>query len=127
MCSSDLSMAPTLVFRPDGSPWLATGSPGGSRIITTVAQVLLQRILWGANLATAVAAPRIHSQLWPDRLAVEEGLSPDTLALLEGMGHSLQHTAAMGAANSVEVLLPLGSGSLGVVDPRRGRTLAVAE
>ena len=121
------SMAPTLVFRPDGTPWLATGSPGGSRIITTVAQVLLQRILWGANLATAVAAPRIHSQLWPDRLTLEEGFSPDTRALLEGMGHSLQPSPAMGAANSVEVLAPVGSGSLGVVDPRRGRTLAVGE
>jgi gamma-glutamyltranspeptidase/glutathione hydrolase len=121
------SMAPTLVFRPDGTPWLATGSPGGSRIITTVAQVLLQRILWGANLATAVAAPRIHSQLWPDRLSLEEGFSPDTRVLLQGMGHSLQRSAAMGAANSVEVLAPLGSGSLGVVDPRRGRTLAVGE
>jgi len=121
------SMAPTLVFRPDGTPWLATGSPGGSRIITTVAQVLLQRILWGANLATAVAAPRIHSQLWPDRLALEEGFSPDSRRLLEGMGHSTQPSAAMGAANSVEVMAPLGSGSLGAVDPRRGRTLAVGE
>ena len=121
------SMAPTLVFRPDGTPWLATGSPGGSRIITTVAQVLLQRILWGANLATALAAPRIHSQLWPDRLALEEGFSPDTRSLLEGMGHHLQPSAAMGAANSVEVLAPLGSGNLGAVDPRRGRTLPVGE
>ena len=121
------SMAPTLVFRPDGTPWLATGSPGGSRIITTVAQVLLQRIVWGANLATAVAAPRIHSQLWPDRLSLEEGFSPDTRRLLEAMGHSTQPSAAMGAANSVELLAPLGSGSLGVVDPRRGRTVAVGE
>jgi len=121
------SMAPTLVFRPDGTPWLATGSPGGSRITTTVAQVLLQRILWGANLATAVAAPRIHSQLWPDRLSIEEGISPDTRRLLEAMGHSTQPSAAMGAANSVELLAPLGSGSLGVVDPRRGRTVAVGE
>jgi len=121
------SMAPTLVFRPDGSPWLALGSPGGSRITTTVAQVLLQRVLWGANLSTAVAAPRVHSQLWPDRLELEEGFSPDTRTLLEAMGHRLQPTAAMGAANSVEVLLPLGSGSLGVVDPRRGRTTAQAE
>jgi len=121
------SMAPTLVFRPDGTPWLATGSPGGSRIITTVAQVLLQRMVWGANLATAVAAPRIHSQLWPDRLALEEGFSPDTRSLLEGMGHRLQPSAAMGAANSVEVLSPLGSGNLGAVDPRRGRTLPVGE
>jgi gamma-glutamyltranspeptidase/glutathione hydrolase len=121
------SMAPTLVFRPDHTPWLATGSPGGSRIITTVAQVLLQRMLWGANLATAVAAPRMHSQLWPDRLALEEGFSPDTRALLGRLGHSLQNAPAMGAANSVEVLAPRGSGSLGVADPRRGRTLAVGE
>jgi len=121
------SMAPTLVFRPDGTPWLATGSPGGSRITTSVAQVLLQRILWGANLATAVAAPRIHSQLWPDRLSLEEGISPDTRRLLEAMGHVTQPSAAMGAANSVEVLAPVGSGTLGVVDPRRGRTLAVGE
>jgi gamma-glutamyltranspeptidase/glutathione hydrolase len=121
------SMAPTLVFRPDGTPWLATGSPGGSRIITTVAQVLLQRILWGANLATAVAAPRIHSQLWPDRLLLEEGISPDTRRLLEAMGHITQPSAAMGAASSVEVLAPVGSGSVGAVDPRRGRTQAVGE
>ena len=121
------SMAPTLVFRPDHTPWLATGSPGGSRIITTVAQVLLQRMLWGANLATAVAAPRMHSQLWPDRLALEEGFSPDTRTLLGRLGHSLQNAPAMGAANSVEVLAPRGSGSLGVADPRRGRTLAVGE
>jgi len=121
------SMAPTLVFRPDGTPWLATGSPGGSRIITTVAQVLLQRIVWGSNLGTAVAAPRIHSQLWPDRLSLEEGISPDTRRLLESMGHIIQPSPAMGAANSVELLAPLGRGSLGVVDPRRGRTQAVGE
>ncbi|MFM7514868.1 MAG: gamma-glutamyltransferase, partial [Cyanobium sp.] len=74
------SMAPTLVFREDGRPWLAIGSPGGSRIITTVTQVLLQRLVWGANLATAVAAPRIHSKLWPDRLELEEGISHDNMA-----------------------------------------------
>jgi gamma-glutamyltranspeptidase/glutathione hydrolase len=121
------SMAPTLVFRSDGRPWLATGSPGGSRIITTVAQVLLQRLVWGANLASAVAAPRIHSQLWPDRLELEEGISPDTRALLEACGHTVRSSAAMGAANSVEVLLPVGSGSLAAVDPRRGRTTAAVE
>jgi len=121
------SMAPTLVFRPDGTPWLATGSPGGSRILTTVAQVLLQRIVWGANLATAVAAPRLHSQLWPDQLALEEGFSPDTRRLLEAMGHAISSSPAMGAANSVEVLRPVGTGSLGAADPRRGIGGAVAE
>ena len=121
------SMAPTLVFRPDASPWLATGSPGGSRILSTVAQVLLQRILWGANLSTAVAAPRLHSQLWPDRLGLEEGFSPDTRRLLEAMGHTVNISPAMGAANSVEVLAPGGTGSLGAADPRRGQGGAAAE
>ncbi|WP_216899942.1 gamma-glutamyltransferase [Synechococcus sp. CCY 9618] len=119
------SMAPTLLFRPDGRPWLATGSPGGSRIITTVLQVLLNRLVHGLNLASAVAAPRLHSQLWPDRLDLEQGISPDTRSLLEAMGHQLRSAPAMGAANSVEVLE--GGGSLGAVDPRRGEAPAVPE
>ena len=90
------SMTPTLVFRADGSPWFATGSPGGSRIITTVLQVLLNRMVHGLNLASAVAAPRIHSQLWPDQVLIEEGLSPDTIKLLEAMGHRLVKGPAMG-------------------------------
>lgn len=119
------SMTPTLVFRPDGRPWLATGSPGGSRIITTVLQVLLGRIVHGLNLASAVAAPRLHSQLWPDRLLLEEGFSPDTRRLLEAMGHQLTDSSAMGSANSVEVLQ--GGGSLGVADPRRRDAAAIPE
>ena len=119
------SMAPTLVLNAEGSPWLATGSPGGSRIITTVLQVLLNRILHGLNLASAVLAPRVHSQLWPDQLSLEEGISPDTQRLLEARGHQLLRTAAMGSANSVE-LLPAG-GSLGVADPRRPEGAAVPE
>jgi gamma-glutamyltranspeptidase/glutathione hydrolase len=119
------SMTPTLVFRADGRPWLATGSPGGSRIITTVLQVLLNRIVHGLNLASAVASPRIHSQLWPDQISVEQGLSPDTTRVLEGMGHRVVVTAAMGSANSVEVLSE--GGSLGVADPRRLDAAAVGE
>ncbi|AFY28280.1 gamma-glutamyltransferase [Cyanobium gracile] len=119
------SMAPTLVFRPDGRPWIATGSPGGSRIITTVLQVLLNRMVHGLNLAGAVATPRIHSQLWPDRIDLEQGVSPDTRRLLEAMGHSVRQSPSMGAANSVEVLE--GGGSLGAVDPRRAEGPAVAE
>ncbi len=119
------SMTPTLVFRPDGSPWLATGSPGGSRIITTVLQVLLGRIVYGLNLASAVAAPRMHSQLWPDRLQLEEGFSPDSRRLLAAMGHTVVEGPAMGSANSVEVLP--GGGSVGVADPRRRDAAAVPE
>ena len=120
------SMTPTLVLRGDGTPLLATGSPGGSRIITTVLQVLLNRLVHGLNLASAVAAPRIHSQLWPDQISIEEGLSPDTLRLLQQRGHRLVLTPAMGSANSVE-WLPDGRGSLGVADPRRLDAAAVPE
>jgi gamma-glutamyltranspeptidase/glutathione hydrolase len=119
------SMTPTIVLSKDGGPLLATGSPGGSRIITTVLQVLLNRLEHGLNLASAIAASRVHSQLWPDQLSYEEGLSPDTLRLLEAMGHRLQRVAAMGSAQSVEALP--GGGSLGVADPRRSEALAIGE
>jgi len=124
------SMSPTLVFREDGSPWLATGSPGGSRIITTVLQVLLGRLVHGLNLAGAVASPRVHSQLWPDQISHEQGISADTLELLRRRGHQLQLAPAMGSANSVEVLQPAEGEvgrSLGVADPRRLDAAAVAE
>jgi len=119
------SMAPTIVLNAAGNPWLATGSPGGSRIITTVLQVLLNRILHGLNLASAVLASRVHSQLWPDQTLIEEGISPDTQKILEIMGHKLVRSAAMGSANSVE-LLPNG-GSLGIADPRRPEAAASPE
>jgi gamma-glutamyltranspeptidase/glutathione hydrolase len=124
-------MTPTLVFRPDGTPWFATGSPGGSRIISTVLQVLLNRIVHGLNLASAVAAPRIHSQLWPDHVLIEQGLSADTTKLLETMGHTFRQVPAMGSANSAEFLESAGSsrpaGSYGVADPRRRDAGAVGE
>ena len=119
------SMAPTIVLDAAGNPWLATGSPGGSRIITTVLQVLLNRILHGLNLASAVLASRVHSQLWPDQILMEEGISQDTQKIIEMMGHKLVQSAAMGSANSVE-LLPNG-GSLGMADPRRPEAAAAPE
>lgn len=127
------SMTPTLVFRADGAPLLATGSPGGSRIITTVLQVLLNRLVYGLNLASAVAEPRIHSQLWPDQISIEQGISPDSVRLLEQWGHTLTLVPAMGSANSVEVRYAseaVGArptGSLGVADPRRLDAAAVAQ
>ena len=124
------SMTPTLVFRADGIPWFATGSPGGSRIITTVLQVLLNRMVHGLNLASAVSAPRFHSQLWPDQVLIEQGLSPDTIKMLDGMGHSLVKGPAMGSANSAESLQgPRGlpAGSYGYADPRRRDAGAAGE
>lgn len=83
------SMTPTMVLR-DGRPWLATGSPGGSVIITTVLQVLLNAMEFDMNVATAAAAPRLHHQWLPDRLRAERGFSADTLRLLEARGHSVE-------------------------------------
>ncbi|WP_255110942.1 gamma-glutamyltransferase [Synechococcus sp. RedBA-s] len=119
------SMAPTLVLTPAGGPLLASGSPGGSRIITTVLQVLLNRLEHGLNLASAVAASRIHSQHWPDELAVEQGFSLDTLQLLVAMGHRWRLAPAMGAAHSLEALP--GGGTLGAVDPRRAEAALAGE
>ena len=69
------SMSPTLVLK-DGQPFLVTGSPGGSRIITTTLQMIMNVIDHGMNVAEATHAPRIHHQWLPDELRVEEGLSP---------------------------------------------------
>ncbi|MEB3168209.1 MAG: gamma-glutamyltransferase [Synechococcaceae cyanobacterium] len=124
------SMAPTLVFRPEGQPWLALGSPGGSRITSSVLQVLLNRLVHGLNLASAVSEPRLHSQLWPDVIGFEQGLSPDTQRQLEAMGHALAPARAMGATNAVEQLASPPSeprGSLGVSDPRRSAGPAMGE
>ena len=97
------SMTPTLVFK-DGQPWLAAGSPGGSLIITTVLQTLLNAMVFDMNIATAVAAPRVHNQWMPDRTLVEPGISADTQRILEGWGHNLTHTRrTIGRSNSLMI------------------------
>ncbi|KQP61769.1 gamma-glutamyltranspeptidase [Methylobacterium sp. Leaf399] len=114
------SMTPTFLFR-DGRLVLATGSPGGSRIISTVLQVVVGLVDFGFNLAQAVAAPRIHHQWRPDRLSVEEGVSPDTLALLRARGHAVAVGQSSGSANSVMAAEGLLAGA---ADPRQRGTLA---
>lgn len=89
------SMTPTLVTR-DGEFVMALGSPGGPRIISTVLQVLLNVLDFGLNAQEAVSRPRIHHQWLPDELRFEQGLSPDTLGLLERMGHLLAPGTATG-------------------------------
>lgn len=64
------SMTPTIVLK-DGQPFLATGSPGGSRIITTTLQIILNVIDHGMNIAAATATPRVHHQWLPDELSLE--------------------------------------------------------
>jgi gamma-glutamyltranspeptidase/glutathione hydrolase len=114
------SMSPTIVFR-DGRVFLVTGTPGGSRIITTVLQVLLNVIDHQMNIAEAVAAPRIHHQWMPDIVFAERGLSPDTIRLLEARGHKVIVTATSGSANSIMLN---ADGPAGAADPRQRGTLA---
>lgn len=83
------SMTPTMVFK-NGEPWLATGSPGGSRIITVVLQMIVNVIDHGMNLAEAANAPRMHHQWMPDVLTLEPGFSPDTIRILQQRGHDVQ-------------------------------------
>jgi len=94
------SMTPTIVLR-DGKPFIATGSPGGSRIITTVLQVLLNTIDHDMNIATATATPRIHHQWLPDITYVEKGISKDTLSILRERGHNIESGRTMGCVNSI--------------------------
>ena len=95
------SMTPTIVFA-DGEPWFATGSPGGSRIITTVLQMIVNVIDHGMNLAEATNAPRMHHQWFPDELRLEPGFSPDTVRLLRERGHTVEDSRpVMGSLQSV--------------------------
>ncbi len=92
------SMSPTIVVK-DGKTWLVTGS----RIITTVLQMVVNSIDFGMNVAEATNAPRFHHQWLPDELRVEKGFSPDTLKLLEAKGQKVALKEAMGSTQSIMV------------------------
>lgn len=110
------SMSPTLVLR-DGEPWLATGSPGGSVIITTVLQTLLNAMVFDMNVAAAATESRVHHQWLPDRLILESGISPDTRRLLESLGHNVDITPrTLGRTQSIMLE---GGYLFGATDPRR--------
>ena len=115
------SMTPTIVVK-GGKPWLVTGSPGGARIITTVLQSIVNTIDHGMNPAKAIVTPRVHHQWLPDELRVEEGLSPDTLALLKNMGYAVKEKAPMGR---IQIIQADENGFYGYSDPRNpdGKTL----
>jgi gamma-glutamyltranspeptidase / glutathione hydrolase len=108
------SMSPTVVFK-DGAPFLVTGTPGGSRIITTTLQVIMNVIDHGMNIAEATLAPRVHHQWLPDELRIEEGVSPDIIRILEQLGHEVSVQDAMGSTQSIMVTQ---AGLFGSSDPR---------
>jgi gamma-glutamyltranspeptidase/glutathione hydrolase len=108
------SMSPTIVLK-DDRPVLVTGSPGGSRIISTVLQVIVDVLDYHMDVAAAVAAPRLHHQWLPDEVRIERGFAGGTLAELKSMGHQLVEPMGQTSANSI---LVTPNGLLGAPDPR---------
>ncbi len=123
------SMTPSLVVR-NGDVLLVTGSPGGSTIITTTLQVIVNIVDHGMSLSDAVAKPRFHHQWQPDRIIVERfGFSPDTLGILESRGHQnfvvMPWGRGIGDANSV---MRVDGVLQGMADPRNaGAAIGVVE
>ncbi len=122
------SMSPVIVLK-DGRAVLVTGSPGGSTIITSVLQMVLNVTEWDMNLAQATATARIHHQWLPDMTAVEPGISKDTLVELERRGfvlvkdeHGGYARTVLGRVNSVA---DGGHVKLGAADPRGPKSAAV--
>lgn len=108
------SMSPTIVLK-DGKVVLVTGSPGGSRIISTVLQVIVNTLDFDMNIAAAVATPRLHHQWLPDEVRIEHGFSEATIAGLRAKGHRVIEPLGQTSANSIAVT---GDGLLGAPDPR---------
>ena len=122
------SMSPVIVLK-DGKVVLVTGSPGGSTIITSVLQMVLNVIEWDMNLMQATAMPRIHHQWLPDVVTVEPGISPDTLDELEQRGFNLVKNKTGGYARTVLGRInSVGDGGqikLGAADPRGPKSAAL--
>ncbi len=98
------SMSPTIVETPNGELYLVLGSPGGSTIITTVAQIIMNVIDFGMNMEDAVETPRFHHQWLPDMIQFESsGFSPETVNALENRGHAFKYRGSIGEANCIQV------------------------
>jgi gamma-glutamyltranspeptidase/glutathione hydrolase len=108
------SMTPTIVLK-DGKVVLVTGSPGGSRIISTTLQVIVNVLDDRMNVAQAVDAPRLHHQWMPDEVRVEEGFPPATLEGLRAKGHAIVEPMGQTSANSIAAT---PKGWFGAPDPR---------
>src|SRR4051812_4210287 len=115
------SMTPTIVLR-DGKPFIVTGSPGGSRIITPVLQVLLNVIDHRMPIAEAVHAPRVHHQWRPDETMVEAGVGAELIKALQARGHNVKVWPPFTSAPSI---LVTPGGLIGAADTRTRGALAV--
>ena len=114
------SMSPTIVLK-NGKPFLITGSPGGSRIITTVLQVITNVIDRKLSIADAVGNARVHHQWLPDEVMVERGFAPDLIRVLQHRGHKVVEGLPPTSANSI---LVTRHGLVGAADNRTRGALA---
>lgn len=119
------SMTPTLLYDANNKPIMATGSPGGSTIITIVLQMLLNTLEFNMGIAEATAMPRIHHQWLPDSVYYENGISPDTLKNLKSLGHQVSsRSRVLGSTQSIS----LNNNKLeGSADPRRQGAAAISQ
>ena len=117
------SMSPTIVLK-DGKPVLVTGSPGGSRIISAVLQIVVDVIDYKMDVAAAVAAPRVHHQWMPDEVYVERGFPEEVLGELKAKGHKVIEPLGQTSANSIAVT---PRGVLGAPDPRTRGAAAMGQ
>jgi len=111
------SMTPTIVLK-NGEPFLIIGTPGGSTIITTVMQIILNVAIHGMDIQEAVSVPRVHSQWLPDAIIVEQrSLSKDVEQNLINRGHTIQpyRWSTIGQANGIMIG---EKGFYGGADPR---------
>ncbi|HET8666990.1 MAG TPA: gamma-glutamyltransferase family protein, partial [Terriglobales bacterium] len=95
--------------------FLVLGSPGGPRIITTVANILIGVADWGMDIQSAVNAPRFHHQWLPDAIRIERGFSPDTIKLLEQMGHKIDRQGYWSDGECI------------MIDPKTGERLGASD
>jgi len=120
------SMMPTMVLK-DGKLFLVLGSPGGSTIISTVANILMGVVDYGMNIQEAVNAPRFHHQWLRDVLYLERGrFSPDTVRLLEARGHQLRFEAPWRTLSG-ELVTLWGDGECIQIDPKTGERLGASD
>jgi gamma-glutamyltranspeptidase/glutathione hydrolase len=114
------TMMPTIVMK-NGKPWLITGTPGGSTIINTVMQVIVNVVDFNLNVEEATHQPRIYQDT-SDKLRVEPNFNPDTVRVLQSLGHTITSDETMGSAQSIMIENGL---FLGAADPRRPGAQAI--
>ncbi|HEV3139402.1 MAG TPA: gamma-glutamyltransferase [Vicinamibacterales bacterium] len=110
------SMTPTMVLK-DGKLFMTVGAPGGGRITTAVAQVILNVLDFGMNVQDAVDFPRVHHQWQPDKLSLERNVSPDTVALLTSRGYDVDYAPGVVLAQ-VAAIVSDGGWLQGAMDGR---------